>query len=355
MNIEDDDDDDLLSELNHELKNTQASKVSFKRKSFNKPQKIQRNKLSFNIDEEEEHDGDEDIKELKGVTTQIKSKGSSLLRFNPRAKFTKEKSSEPEQSIKKPINLSRYQIDSTTTTSTPVINDNDTILFELDEDDPENNPVITNIDDLKDEDSEEFVKLKSKLTTSSQQLRQSQVLSSVSEDTSKRYVPIETNRDPESSKLTARQYANALVNEYKDDKNYDDGTERQNQEDQEQLLNDINDGDIELNDEDMGTLNMGKRSNFDDNKFNFEIHSDDADQEESDGQQHSENESYDDGNIEFSIPTIEEQIIRINGLIKQFEVTKSEKQKLIQNLKIEQNELSETKSEVLEKLNNLVI
>ena len=42
------------------------------------------------------------------------------------------------------------------------------------------------------------------------------------------------------------------MNEYKDDKNYDDGTERQNQEDQDLLLHDINDGDIELNDEDMG-------------------------------------------------------------------------------------------------------
>lgn len=39
MNIEAEDDDDLLNELDHELKNTQTSKVSFKKKSFNKPQK----------------------------------------------------------------------------------------------------------------------------------------------------------------------------------------------------------------------------------------------------------------------------------------------------------------------------
>lgn len=38
MNIEAEDDDDLLNELDHELKNTQTSKVSFKKKSFNKPQ-----------------------------------------------------------------------------------------------------------------------------------------------------------------------------------------------------------------------------------------------------------------------------------------------------------------------------
>ena len=31
MNIEAEDDDDLLNELDHELKNTQTSKVSFKR------------------------------------------------------------------------------------------------------------------------------------------------------------------------------------------------------------------------------------------------------------------------------------------------------------------------------------
>lgn len=146
------------------------------------------------------------------------------------------------------------------------------------------------------------------------------------------------------------------MNEYKDDKNYDDGTERQNQEDQDLLLHDINDGDIELNDEDMGILNIGKRANFDDNKFNFEIHSDDDDEkEESDDRLHSENESNDNGNIDFRIPTVEEQIMKINGLIKQLEVTKSEKQKLVQNLKIERDELTETKLELLEKLNNLVI
>ena len=33
MNIEAEDDDDLLNELDHELKNTQTSKVSFKKKS----------------------------------------------------------------------------------------------------------------------------------------------------------------------------------------------------------------------------------------------------------------------------------------------------------------------------------
>lgn len=47
--------------------------------------------------------------------------------------------------------------------------------------------------------------------------------------------------------------------------------------------------------------------------------------------------------------------MKINGLIKQLEVTKSEKQKLVQNLKIERDELTETKLELLEKLNNLVI
>ena len=47
--------------------------------------------------------------------------------------------------------------------------------------------------------------------------------------------------------------------------------------------------------------------------------------------------------------------MKINGLIKQLEVTKSEKQKLVQNLKIERDELTETKLKLLEKLNNLVI
>lgn len=361
MNIEAEDDDDLLNELDHELKNTQTSKVSFKKKSFNKPQKIQRNKLLFNIDDEEEdeekegHDGEKNnINELKPVP----SKGASLLRFNPRTKFTKEKSSETEQPVKKPINLSRYQIDTKTTTTTDNA-DQEIIPFELDEEDPENNPVITNIDDLNDEDNEEFAKLKSKLiatTTTSQIFNHSEVLTSANKDTPKRYVPIETNRVPESLKLSIRQYTKALVNEYKDDKNYDDGTERQNQEDQDLLLHDINDGDIELNDEDMGILTIGKRANFDDNKFNFEIHSDDDDEkEESDDRLHSENESNDNGNIDFRIPTVEEQIMKINGLIKQLEVTKSEKQKLVQNLKIERDELTETKLELLEKLNNLVI
>ena len=77
--------------------------------------------------------------------------------------------------------------------------------------------------------------------------------------------------------------------------------------------------------------------------------------EESDDRLHSENESNDNGNIDFRIPTVEEQIMKINGLIKQLEVTKSEKQKLVQNLKIERDELTETKLELLEKLNNLVI
>lgn len=34
MNIEAEDDDDLLNELDHELKNTQTSKVSFKKEIF---------------------------------------------------------------------------------------------------------------------------------------------------------------------------------------------------------------------------------------------------------------------------------------------------------------------------------
>ena len=63
----------------------------------------------------------------------------------------------------------------------------------------------------------------------------------------------------------------------------------------------------------------------------------------SDDRLHSENESNDNGNIDFRIPTVEEQIMKINGLIKQLEVTKSEKQKLVQNLKIERDELTETK------------
>ena len=92
----------------------------------------------------------------------------------------------------------------------------------MDEEDPENNPVITNIDDLNDEDNEEFAKLKSKLiatTTTSQIFNHSEVLTSANKDTPKRYVPIETNRVPESLKLSIRQYTKALVNEYKDDKN----------------------------------------------------------------------------------------------------------------------------------------
>ena len=40
--------------------------------------------------------------------------------------------------------------------------------------------------------------------------------------------------------------------------------------------------------------------------------------------------------------------MKINGLIKQLEVTKSEKQKLVQNLKIERDELTETKLKLLE-------
>ena len=81
MNIEAEDDDDLLNELDHELKNTQTSKVSFKR-NLQQATKIQRNKLLFNIDDEEEdeekegHDGEKNnINELKPVP----SKGASLL------------------------------------------------------------------------------------------------------------------------------------------------------------------------------------------------------------------------------------------------------------------------------------
>ena len=102
MNIEAEDDDDLLNELDHELKIHKQVKLVSK-EIFQQATKIQRNKLLFNIDDEEEdeekegHDGEKNnINELKPVP----SKGASLLRFNPRTKFTKEKSSETEQPVK---------------------------------------------------------------------------------------------------------------------------------------------------------------------------------------------------------------------------------------------------------------
>ncbi|RCK64862.1 hypothetical protein Cantr_00824 [Candida viswanathii] len=292
------DDDDIFKEI-EELNKTKPTKVQFKRKPTNF-QKVQRTKLSFNDDDDE--DGDDD-----NVTIEPTSKISFLKRPN--------KSTTPEPT-RRPIDLSKYR-----NKETP----EEEILLDLD-DDPENNPVIANIDELKG--------------TGIDKIRQYNAPDMFPPpEPPKKYVPIETNRDPDDSKMSVRKYATALVNEYKDDKNYDDGTEKQEKEET------VEEGDagneVQLDDEDMGTLS--NRIDFD-SKFDFEIQSEDDEEDEEDGN----------GGV-VEILSVNEQILNIAGLIRQCEITQREKQNLLANLTIEKEELAEKKKELIGKLNSLVI
>lgn len=335
----DEEDDDLFNEI-EEINKNKNNKVQFKRKpTTNK--KLQRTKISFNNnninqhdDDSQEDNDDDDDDDNRGISN---IKTTSKISF--RKKLTKSISPDP---IKRPIDLSKYR------KNNEDHEDDEEMLLEFnDEDDLENIPTIVNIDELNDP---KFDKLREKY-------KSSQIfpppLSSKEEEQTKKYVPIETNRMlNDDTKISIRKYANALIDEYKDEKNYDDGTENQNQN---QKVNDGGDGDgdgdgeVQLNDEDMGTLNSKIDFN---NKFNFEIQSDDDDDD--DNSNNEEQQEIKQEN-QTNILTIKEQIQNITRLIKQFEITNKEKQNLLSNLIIEKQELSNKKQEVIEKLNNLII
>lgn len=311
--VNEDVDDDLFNEI-EELNKTKNSKVQFKKK-LTSNKKILRSKLSFQDDNDDvENNNDND--NYNDTSTIIPT---SKILF--KKKLTK--STTPETK-RRPINLDKYR------TNQKV--DEEELLLELDDEDPENNPTIVNIDELKDPKLDKI-----------RQKYNSDMLPPLPPQEQKKYVPIETNRDPnEDIKMSVRKYANELINEYKDEKNYDDGTEKQEKEEQIEIDND----DIQLIDEDMGTLNT--KIDFD-NKFNFEIQ---TDHEEEDNDDDDRN---DNTNVEMKIPTVKEQIENITGLIKQFEITNREKQNLMTNLKIEKEELSQKKHDLIEELNRLVI
>ena len=109
------------------------------------------------------------------------------------------KSTTPETK-RRPINLDKYR------TNQKV--DEEELLLELDDEDPENNPTIVNIDELKDPKLDKI-----------RQKYNSDMLPPLPPQEQKKYVPIETNRDPnEDIKMSVRKYANELINEYKDEK-----------------------------------------------------------------------------------------------------------------------------------------
>ncbi|KAI5968094.1 hypothetical protein CANMA_002596 [Candida margitis] len=206
---------------------------------------------------------------------------------------------DPNESSKRRLNLSKYKvshkndeevIEQTGGESVKEVPNDQPLnedLLEFDND-PENNPVIANIDTLDfaipavgEFSFRRDFKVDSPRSPSDESASGSRQSDNI--DTSQpsnrfasnnpSYVPIASNAEPSLSK---REYLNQIASEYNDDKNYDDGAAtssslnqelRQQQPDYEAERN----HDYELNDEDMGVL----KHNVDfENKYNDEIVSD---------------------------------------------------------------------------------
>lgn len=191
---------------------------------------------------------------------------------NLEAKFEKEPSLPPDAKLPPPEPASFASPSTDQRLATPQL--------EIDQDDPENDPVIANLDELREMFSPEKessvppdIKIPSGRSASYEPFESKQDLYSSPPHTLPRsYVPISSNAEPTLSK---RQYLNQIASEYNDDKNYDDGAPTSNRElrqpDFDPEHNKNNTHDFELSDEDMGVL---KRNIDFENKYNDEIISD---------------------------------------------------------------------------------
>ncbi|EMG50241.1 hypothetical protein SBY92_003626 [Candida maltosa Xu316] len=303
------DDDELFNELDELDDSPKVNKVKFKKKPQQSTKTIQRTKLSFDEEEDDDDDGETPIIKTTSTTTNVLFRKKKLVKKSP--------SPEP---IKKSINLSKYK-----PTEEP-----SSQLLELDHDDPENNPTIVNLDDISDDEIK-------------QEIKQSNSEMFPPPPPPKKYVPIETNRhihDDDENKTSIRQFANSLANEYKDDKNYDDGTEQQ----QDKIdFSDSNDDDgFVLSDSDM--LRAETLIDFAE-EFNEEIRSDEDDYYEGDGKLRYIDSS--------AIPTLEQQLENVKKLIEKTKADQQTRDELLKQLAIERELLEKQREEVVEMLNNL--
>ncbi|KAK6458120.1 uncharacterized protein RJT20DRAFT_133561 [Scheffersomyces xylosifermentans] len=307
------DEDELQKELDG-LDNLKVKKpTAFKKKVVKGQDKksIQRSKLSF-IDIEENDD-----LEIKSSTetdvTILRSTNSNLNFIANRRKFQNKTSSTNKSKtvLKKafPSNESEGQFGSTANNEAEAFN----VELDLDQD-PENNPVIENIEELDDGLKQQF------------SIRASPFV----REPPKKYVPIETNRfEPLSDKEMKKQ----LKAEYADEYNYDDGTEKEpeKQEDTEDIV--LTNDDLMVADEPV----QKERSNLEINQnfYNLEISS----EENSDTEEENRSKSHNKITIK-EIPTLDEQIESIRETLQDLQKTRieyeAEKLKIQNDLRIVQ-------------------
>ncbi|CAK9440034.1 uncharacterized protein LODBEIA_P41340 [Lodderomyces beijingensis] len=269
-------DENDFDELSLPLHRFNKSKVVFKKKTITKspPSGVSGTRKRRPVFEEEEdkeeteEEDDERIDELARANAALKT--STAGRFKGKEKPGV--STQTTTTSKRRMDLSRYMSSSTPSTnpldpqsSLENIDGEELSLLEFDEDDPENNPVIANL--------EEFDILQLPPPPPPPSLRRPEP----PRDPPKKYVPIETNSMLRTSK---RQYLTDLGKEYQDERNYDDGTGDAEPKRLDELNrgnnNNNNDDDVhaadDLSDTDMGVL-QSRGIDFE-NKFNREIASD---------------------------------------------------------------------------------
>ncbi|KAI5963152.1 uncharacterized protein KGF55_002944 [Candida pseudojiufengensis] len=336
-----DDSDDIQDTPNISI--PKKSKLSFKKfkpvKNESDTSKTsRRSNLTFEQNDEEKDEDDFDIRltSNRSVLRDNTSKSSKLSFKSTRR--------ENQQEQPRRIQLSKYKSKQPLTASTTIEpNQTDYIpdkiesdealeVLSFDEEDPDNNPVIANIDEIDETFKQKYLNKRPNLPEIKP---------------AKKYVPIETNKEPSEEPLSRRKYLTQLSNEYKNF-NYDDGTgefEKQ-QRQQNQIVSDIIEEeplhDFELSDSDMGTI---KKPNFDSTKYNLEISESENDDENNQNFKNME---------EIKILSFEEQIENLTSLINAAEIeTKLRSIKRTEILS-EIDKYEDKKEKILLMLKNLV-
>ncbi|KAI5959236.1 hypothetical protein KGF57_002174 [Candida theae] len=249
-----------------------------------------------------------------------------------------------------------------------------------DDDDPENNPVIANIDELRDMFSREReaslhpdIKLPNGRSASYEPPSTS-FSPPPPPNLPRSYVPIQSNAEPTLSK---RQYLNQIASEYNDAKNYDDGAASSTN--REPRPYDFAPGslggdtihDYELSDEDMGVL---KRKIDFENRYNDEIVSDygsSVSEDDHGGYRRNFGPNFEPVDNDFGygygvqhkwgkpkqsttirVPTIQEQIKRIEHLIKLERAKHLQKSMHRANLLKRKEEIRKERDVLVQKLQN---
>ncbi|KAI5956936.1 hypothetical protein KGF54_000555 [Candida jiufengensis] len=327
-----------------------TSKISFKKSikstNGNNSSKSRRSNLTFRQDDDEIGQDDDDL-EINLNINNTKKTSKPLLSSNLSFQNLKRDTINNQRRI----NLSKYKSLSATpelqkesilpspeSSNNKVTNIDDIQIdenfqeFEFDEEDPDNNPIIANIQDIDPSIRQKYLQ--------QQQLKSTPQLTQI-----KNYVPIETNKEPQEN-LSKRQLLKQLATEYKDS-NYDDGSGEFEKHQQQEQLNvstikeeSLGMHDFELSDSDMGTL---KPTIDFTKKYNMEIS--ESEQEEDEDNEYLK---------EVKILSIDEQIDRITLLIKDAKIENDLKIIKTKEITKELERVKDAKEMVLQRLNNLV-